>query len=675
MNRRLLYALLVGLALPLLWGGTAQARAGRLVLMVVPGLTLADVLDHDPLNNVLSASATLGLLPAQHDTLSPLATIAAMETTTCGLPAHLSQHSEKNAAFAQRLWGSPLEENEAFLANQAPLLEQCSPHMGRLATALSDTGVETAFLADTTCLSPHPEAALLAANERGHISHVHTGDAFTLPAADAPCGHRLHRAALLQAMEEALQGHRLVVMQVGTLARLSQETPFMAAPRRTPARVQALERLGTLFAEITDTLGGRADVLVIAPATTPSPVLGWGPDFRKGGLLSVSGYPAGVLSPLTITALVLDLFALSPREAFGLTPPAMPLPEQRTARTVLTALRHHGEQRTALDALLPPWLSGLWCAGLLLMLLMSFGSASARGVVVVSNLAAVLLGTLVTTTAIAPVGGLLGQWGWLGLSAGVATAALAMGLMALRRLGGAFVLLGLLAAAVALVDTLTDRSLSAFAPVLWPPTPLETPLTHPLLAGAALGGLVCATAGPAGDEGTPGALVPLAAGLWLVLLGTLAPPPLGNQPHLAAAGTMVAIAVLLGRSRRVAGPGEWLLLATLGLTLLAIAWRQWGEPTLPLAGNLALMSQPPWSPLWGALGLSWLTVLGRQRDLSRLAATHRALVSGALASLLGALACVVWVPGGALSGAALSLLPTGMLLSALPGIGKASGER
>ena len=657
-------AALLGLCLwATLFASPAWARAGRLAVLAAPGLTAHDVLGAESPFEAFSQSATVGLLPPG-TVLSSLASVSALRPAACRHAPHLSLASTASNTLAGRLWGLTLSQSEGFLTNQAVLQKNCSPALGELAGGLAQVGIESALVADTTCLSPHPAAALLAARPNGFLPWVRTTGDFTRADGTAACGRRLDTARFAAVVWTALSRRAFVVAEVGTLSRLAQESPFVSAARRPFLRRSALGELALLVQRLHQDTGESADLLVmgLGGPGEPGVLLGLGPDFPKGGLMS--GPKTGVVLPASVGGLVGSLFTLSPPA--GVAAPGLKKPQGVAAFDTLRNLQHHDTRRRALEKSMPQPLVAALALGLLLMWLLSHVSYGAPGASALGNLGALVLIWPVSLWVFSPLGFAWGALPWAGLAFSGALLLLLAALWLGRRLSVALLAAGFLSLLLGLVDGFSGEVLSRFSFLPGPDGAWARTDMHPFLCGLALGGMVTAAAWEGGAApGRSKAVAWAGGGLGLLMLLAMGLGPLGAQPVAATLGVGVLLALLLAHSHRAGSGGEWLVVSLVGGALAFLA----GQEALMKGGYLnenlsALLRWPGlMAPL--ATGVALLSLVRRPTDWARLKQLHPTLSAGVVASLLGALLGLWLVPGGGWLVMGWIPLPLAALLSAL----------
>lgn len=344
MIRRALALVLAVLALGAASPETASAQptgapepARRVLVISVPGLTWADVEDHDlpHLERFFEDAALADLAPRgvsprsgpgdAYLTISAGAR-ATTERTVDGQVLALDEQSSGSAAgeiFARRTGISP-DGDFVSLAWPALVRRNASqPYdavLGLLATTLEDAGVDLAAIGnadgtDSVGASYERQVGLAAADEDGVVADGALGEDLSVQDPTRPFGRRVDADRVVAALHDrwAAGGERqVVVVEASDLARTMRYRTMVGAARYRELWARALteadELVGRLLAEVDDP---RDAVLVVAPYNLVgdrdlTAVALRGPGVPPGYLRSASTQRAGFLTLVDIAPTILD---------------------------------------------------------------------------------------------------------------------------------------------------------------------------------------------------------------------------------------------------------------------------------------------------------------------------------------------------------------------------------
>jgi hypothetical protein len=324
--------------------GAAPAPVDRVLLVSVPGLTWAEVRDHDlpNLEALLGRGALADLAPRG---VSPRATPgAAYLTISAGTRATSDPLVDgQQLALDEEAGGSPAREiferrtgvrpDGTHVALAWPTLERVnsSEPYDALPGLLTDTlaeaglGVEAIGNADGTDTlgsSYERQVGLAAATGEGVIPAGELDDDLLARDPSRPFGVRLDADEVVRRFEDAWSAPAgrdggLVVVEASDLARSMRYRERVEAARYEDLRAQALadtdQLVGRLLAEVDP---DRDAVLLVAPYNLPADrdltvAALAGPGREAGYLRSASTQRAGFLTLVDVAPTVLDLLGVS----------------------------------------------------------------------------------------------------------------------------------------------------------------------------------------------------------------------------------------------------------------------------------------------------------------------------------------------------------------------------
>lgn len=224
---------------------------------------------------------------------------------------------------------------------------------GALGTALRDAGLRRAVVsAADIAVDPQVDefrrAAVLgvvddrASVDRGTLEGLLTTDPET------PYGVRTDPHALGDALEDALAGARMVLLDPGETSRLEEYDRHLLPDLRPEARVRALERTDDLLGAVVDRLGPR-DLLLVAGISTPlaipeehlTPLIAYGHGVPVGWLTSPTTQRDGITTLTDLAPTVLDRMGVEPPTSMTGTPiDAVAAPQGGRVETLLELDTH-----------------------------------------------------------------------------------------------------------------------------------------------------------------------------------------------------------------------------------------------------------------------------------------------------------------------------------------------
>jgi hypothetical protein len=338
-------AVVLGASVP---PAAAAEPAGRVLVITVPGLTWADVRDHDlPAMRTFVGDAALANLAPRGVEVGPTAG-AAYLTISAGARATSDPRvdgqqlavdepagtSSAGDVFTRR---TGVEPDGGYVALAWPTLERRNADQpyeaepGLLADTLARAGrgvevIGNADGSDTAGPSYERQVALAAATGEGVIPAGRLdGDLLARDPA-SPFGVRLDRAAVVERVEDALAapGGReggLVVVEASDLARVMRYRDRVDEDRYRTLRSAALADTDALVGELLDRVDPERDaVLLVAPYNLPGDrdltvAALRGPGVGPGFMRSASTQRTGFLTLVDVAPTVLDQLGIARPEA------------------------------------------------------------------------------------------------------------------------------------------------------------------------------------------------------------------------------------------------------------------------------------------------------------------------------------------------------------------------
>lgn len=321
----------------------ADTAGGRLLVLSLPGLTWAEVAEHDlpALESVLEGAALADLAPrgvfARSGPGDAYLTISAGTRATTqrvvdGQVLALDEQSSGSAAgeiFTRRTGLTP---SGPYVSLSWPALVRSNAarpydaELGLLAETLAAAGITTSVVGnadgtDSIGASYERHVGLALASPDGVVDDGALAKSLIVPDASRPFGQRFDPAVVLEelraAWSQAGQGAGGVVLLEGSdLARTMRYRSLVSARRYDVLRTQALRDTDDLLADVLAEVDpARDSVLVLAPYNLPgdrdlTAVALRTPTSEPGYLMSASTQRSGFLTLVDIGPTILDRFGI-----------------------------------------------------------------------------------------------------------------------------------------------------------------------------------------------------------------------------------------------------------------------------------------------------------------------------------------------------------------------------
>jgi hypothetical protein len=324
-------------------GQQGDTTGGRLLVVSLPGLTWAEVAEHDlpALEALLEGSALADLAPrgvsARSGPGDAYLTISAGTRATTqrvvdGQVLALEEQSSGSAAgeiFTRRTGLTP---SGPYVSLSWPALVRSNAarpydaELGLLAETLTEAGIRTSVIGnadgtDSIGASYERQVGLALASPDGVVDDGALAKDLIVPDASRPFGQRLDPVAVLDAVRAAWtragEGEGgVVLLEASDLARTMRYRTVVSARRYDVLRRQALldtdELLASVLAEVDP---ARDSVLVVAPYNLPgdrdlTAVALRTPTSAPGYLMSASTQRSGFLTLVDLAPTILDRFGI-----------------------------------------------------------------------------------------------------------------------------------------------------------------------------------------------------------------------------------------------------------------------------------------------------------------------------------------------------------------------------
>ena len=344
----------------------ADESAGRVLVITVPGLTWAEVRDHDlpAIGSLLDGAALANLAPrgvearptpgAAYLTISA-GTRATSDPRVDGQQLAVDEETGGSSAADVFTRRTGVEPDAGYVALAWPTLERRNADQpyeaepGLLADTLDDAGrgvevIGNADGSDTAGPSYERQVGLAAATGTGVIAAGRLeADLLTRDPA-SPFGVRLDRAGVVRRFEEAWaapdgRDGGLVVVEASDLARVMRYRSRLSEDRYRELRAEALAHTDDLVGDLLDRVDTERDaVLLVAPYNLPGDrdltvAALRAPEAEAGFLRSASTQRTGFLTLVDVAPTILDQLGVARPEAMeGRPAEVIPADEAAAAR-------------------------------------------------------------------------------------------------------------------------------------------------------------------------------------------------------------------------------------------------------------------------------------------------------------------------------------------------------